>query len=176
MSDFVPDYAKRSPVGAKSIEAILGALREAGKPCSIPDLQRLTGKSYPTVKYALTQSGAQRVPNTYPAKFVPSDQIVTVIGKTYEHVADRVLIDLRKDDPSRNWNGSSNRIGNQVKDLTISRHSNPTELLKKFTDAASLFATIAHDLDLVATRPDWFDLLMKEGEVSDDNDADSPQD
>ena len=156
------EFGSRRPVGAKSIEQVVAALREAGKPMTISQIAKACGKSYPTVKFALQHINAKPVPETYPQQWLPPEgEVVIPLGTRAPAKAqsDRVTIRLRTDITPGRWNASSERIGNQIRVIKIERTSSPRELQEQFMRAASMFATMAHNIELVRDRPDWFDLL-----------------
>lgn len=133
---------------------------------SIADIQRKTGMAYNTVKGALVNMGAATVEGSFPRRWThPEGQVAYLPIKSAPSVLTpgtkevvQVSLDTSGGWPER-WEKARKPFGKDISVIEITEDRSPAELSALFAKGAMALASIAHALQEVQDKPDWFELL-----------------
>lgn len=141
-------------VSPRTKRAVRTALMKAGpKGVTIPQLQELTGKSYPTIKRALDELEIGHdggFPRTYAVTTALTDPQIGAV----DHNVLVPLIEL--DDTIPKWNDAAMRVGAQLAKLSIENDADLDVLIQQFTEAASTLASVAYSLQQNKQYANWY--------------------
>lgn len=151
-------YQGPSTVSQRTVGMVMRLLNRQGKPMTISQLSAITGKSYNTVKRALSMGGAVQVEGSYPKVFTTPDQYEPerVVGDSYEVV--RVPYVDHHPVVAR-WNGAREQFAANLARIEITANTDPDKLARDFAAAATTLASIAYAVGEAKRGPDWFAVL-----------------
>ena len=136
------------------------ALAQTGIPMTTNEIAKLIGKSPQATRAALQASGALKLDESWPilwssnrnsAKKVPSqfsDVNLTVGAKDVDDILNM-------------WNASHEALGEAIKKLHIEPDSTVSAIATQLGTIAGSIAYLAYQLDNVAGKPDWYEILTE---------------
>lgn len=143
---------------------VLDALRLANTPLTTSDVAMLVGKSYEATRQALEIIGAERVDNSLPTEW----RIPGAMPEALQNVPsknsgfDMTVSTAEFPTPVLTWNSQRETLASAIAKLEIKPTDKPSEVALKLGTTAGSMAYIAYQLNELATRPDWYELLTQE--------------
>lgn len=143
---------------------VLDALRLANTPLTTSEVAMLVNKSYESTRQALLLVGAERTDDSFPTKWkISAEAPANVQSVPSKHEGfDMTVSTTEFPAPVLTWNTQRESLGTAITKLEIKPTDKPSELAKKLGTTAGSMAYVAHRLNEVATRPDWYEILTEE--------------
>ncbi len=134
-------------------------------PSTVRDLAQTAGLAYNTVKHALTELGASKLSNTFPAEWMldlgtVDEALFQPPGPKLSKTTSSTAVDLvQSDDWVSRWDALRPKFGATISHLAIDPAADPGKLAEDFAKGASTLASIAYALRQVENLPEWFELM-----------------
>lgn len=140
---------------------VLDALRQAHDPLTTSEVAAIIGKSQQATRTALVGSGAEKVDSSWPIMWTLPDRISD--RKVPSQFSDVQLTVGAKDvdDILNMWNESHDALGEAIKRLHINPDSTVSAIATQLGTIAGSIAYLAYQLDNVADKPDWYEILTE---------------
>lgn len=136
------------------------ALAQAGTPMTTNDLAKLIGKSPQATRAALQASGAIKLDESWPILWASNRNSVGQVPSQFNDV--RLMVGAKDvDDILNMWNASHEALGEAIKKLHIEPDSTVSAIATQLGTIAGSIAYLAHQLDNVAGKPDWYEILTE---------------
>lgn len=151
-------------VSVTTTERVGNALAQSARALSAPEIGRITGKSYNTVRFALERLGALRSEGKPAVWTLPTEMRAILRGATPTDLLVRAV------DPEhivQRWNAKRDDFCAELARVYISPQANPQTLITNLTEAASNLATLAYELERVKMNSDWYNQLIGKSDASD---------
>lgn len=140
---------------------VIDALRQASVPLTTSDVSNIIGKSAQATRTALIASGATKLDDSWPIMWTLPDRISG--RKVPSQFSDVELTVGAKDvdDILNMWNENHEILGDSIKKLHISPDSTASAIAHQLGTIAGSIAYLAWQLDRVADKPDWYEILTE---------------
>lgn len=145
---------------------VLDALRLADTPLTTSEVAMLVNKSYESTRQALLLVEAERVDNSFPTEWrISGSHTPAHIQRVpNKHTDAEYTIGVPvASNPIAVWNDKRDALSKAIAQFEITPDSDPIESAQMLGNLAGRMSYLAYRLDECATRPDWYDLLSKEG-------------
>lgn len=152
---------------SKRLQArVLDILRIADTPLTTREVAMLVNRSYEATRQALALVGAERVDSSFPSEWkIPGSFTPATMQRVPSKYVDTDLVVAVEayDKPVAVWNSAKDSLAKAISELTITPDDDPKQVALRVGNVVASMAYLAHRLEEVSTRPDWFDTLNKEG-------------
>ena len=140
---------------------VIDALRQASVPLTTSDVSNIIGKSAQATRTALIASGATKLDDSWPIMWTLPDRISGRKVPSQFNDVELTVGAKEVDDILNMWNESHEALGEAVKRLHINPDSTVSAVAAQLGTIAGSIAYLAWQLDQVASKPDWYEILTE---------------
>lgn len=142
---------------------VLDLLRLTDEPMSTQDVALVLGKSQQAVRIALNECGAWRVDESHPVLWTVPDTMKKATRRAPSKYAeiDLTVSTASVDNIVDTWNASVDTLSKAISELRIDPKSNPKKEAERIGTVAGSMAYLAYELNEVAGKPDWYEILTE---------------
>lgn len=136
------------------------ALAQAGTPMTTNDIAKLVGKSPQATRAALQASGALKLDESWPVLWASNRNTAGKVPSQFNDV--QLTVGAKDVDGILTmWNENHEILGDSIKKLHINPDSTVSAVATQLGTIAGSIAYLAHQLDNVAGKPDWYEILTE---------------
>lgn len=147
-------------ISSRLVNQVTDALRQANTPLSTNDVANIIGKSKQATRLALNESNAKKVDDSWPILWTLGDTDTPSVPSQFSDV--KLLVAAKHvQNILPMWNDNHAQLGDAIKALRIDEDSIPAFVAEQLGTIAGSIAYLAHTLDKVANKPDWYEILTE---------------
>ena len=151
-------------VSDRTVLAVTELLRLSNTPMTTKELARALDKSYEAIRQAVARAELIPADSSYPTRWIidGTHNAVRTVPSKHDGM-EYVVAGPDNSGLVLQWNKSREQITSKLAELEITPASKPADLALRIGTASGILAKLAFELDEVAGKPDWYEILT-EGE------------